>query len=66
MKYTDDNVIYYASSDSKLMESTINKDISELAGWFQAYLLVLNLDKGKTEFVLYGTTPSLKGAPEAR
>ena len=61
--YADDAVICYASFDSKIIEGAINKGITKLAGWFQANLLVLNLDKGKTEFVLYGTTQRLKGAP---
>ena len=66
LMYADDTVIYYASYDSKIIESTINKDVNKLDGWFQANLLVLNLDKGKTEFVLYESTQRLKGAPETR
>ena len=61
MMYADDTVIYYASSDSKVIENTINKEISKITDWFQDNLLVLNLNKGKTEFVLYGTTQRLKG-----
>ena len=60
--YADDTVIYYASSDSKVIENTINKEISKITDWFQDNLLVLNLNKVKTEFVLYGTTQRLKGA----
>ena len=60
--YADDTVIYYASSDSKIIEDTINKEISQIADWFQENILVLNLKKGKTEFVLYGTIQRLKGA----
>ena len=41
MLHADDILIYYASSHSKIMERTINKEISKLAGWFQANLLVL-------------------------
>ena len=63
MMYADDTVIYYASSDSKIIENTMNKEISKIAGWFQESFLVLNLNKGKAEFVLYGTTQRLKGAP---
>ena len=55
-------LILYTSSDSKIIESTINKGISKLAGWFQATLLVLLLSKGKTELVHFGTTQRLKGA----
>ena len=54
--YADDTVIYYASSDSKVIENTINKEISKIAGWFQGNLLLLNLNEGKTEFVLFETT----------
>ena len=63
MMYADDTVIYYASPDSKIIENTLNEDINKLAGWFQANLLVLNLDNGKKEFVLYGTNQRLKCAP---
>ena len=66
LMYADDTVIYYACFDSKIVESTINKVITKLAGWFQGNLLVVNLDKGKTEFVLYGTTQRLKGAPRVK
>ena len=61
--YADDIVIYYTSSESKVIKSTINKDISKLALWFQANLLVLNLYKWKKEFVLYGSIQRLKGGP---
>ena len=63
LMYADDTLLYHASSDSKIIESAINKDITKLAGWFQANLLAPNLDKVKTEFDLYGTTQRLKGAP---
>ena len=61
--YADDIVIYYTSSESKVIESTINKEISKLALWFQANLLVLNSNKWKTEFVLYGTIQRRKCGP---
>ena len=35
MMYADDTVIYYASSDSKVIENTINKEISKITDWFQ-------------------------------
>ena len=63
LMYADDTVIYHSSSDSKIIENTINKEIDQIASWFHENLLVLNLKKGKTEFVLYGTTKRLKGAP---
>ena len=62
MIYADDTVIYYVSFDSKIIESTIYEELGKLAGWFQANLLMLDLNKGKTEFVLYRTTQKLKGA----
>ena len=52
MMYADDAVIYYASSDSKSMESTINKDFNKFEGWLQANLLVLNLEKRENRICL--------------
>ena len=52
MMYADDTVIYYASSDSKIIENTMNKEISNMEGLFQENVLVLNLYKRKTEYVL--------------
>ena len=53
LMYADDTVIYHASSDSKIIESAINRDITKLASWFQANLLVLNLDKGKKQSLFF-------------
>ena len=59
--YADDTVIIYASYDSRIIENIINKEISQIVGWFQENLLVLNLRKDKIGFILYGTTQRLKG-----
>ena len=53
--YADDAVIYYANKDPRLIEEVINHEANLIASWFRKNNLFLNLSKGKTEFVLYGS-----------
>ena len=63
LMYADDTVIFYSNASSKNIEEIINKEVQCVADWLQENILVINLKKGKTEFVLYGTAKRLKNAP---
>ena len=52
--YADDTVIYYADKSAREVKTVLNKEVNFIATWFDENNLILNLKKGKTEFVLYG------------
>ncbi|CAB4019252.1 Hypothetical predicted protein [Paramuricea clavata] len=53
--YADDTVVYYSGKTSEEIIKILNDDLQELGKWFKKNNLVINMKKGKTEFVLYGT-----------
>ena len=63
LMYADDTVIFYSNASSKNIEEIINKEVQRVADWLRENILVINLKKGKTEFVLYGTAKRLKNVP---
>jgi len=58
--YADDTVIYHSAKESKTIESILNSEIQLVANWMNDNGLILNLKKGKTEFVLYGASQNLR------
>ena len=61
--YANDTVIFYSNASSKNIEEIINKEVQRVADWLRENILVINLKKRKTEFVLYGTAKRLKTHP---
>ena len=57
--YADDTVIYFSNNDISIIESSLNKDLSNLADYFDDNELIINLKKGKTESMLFGTAKRL-------
>ena len=57
--YADDTVIYYSNKNASTVESTLNEEVNRIASWMSSNHLTLNLKKGKTEFILYGTSKKL-------
>ena len=62
--YADDTVIYYADKSAREVETVLNREVSFIANWFDDNNLILNLKKGKTEFVLYGSSKKLSTQPD--
>ena len=58
--YADDMVIFFASKNVSLIESTLTKDLQQISDWLIKNQLIINLKAGKTEAVLFGTTQKLK------
>jgi hypothetical protein len=58
--YADDTVVYYSSKLSEEIESVLNTEVQTIADWMNENCLILNLKKGKTEFVLYGSQQNLR------
>ena len=57
--YADDTVIFTSSSEMNIIESHLNQDVNSLATWFRKNELIINLKKGKTEAMLFGTAKRL-------
>ena len=57
--YADDTVIFTSSSEVSVIESNLNHDINTLASWLRRNELIINLKKGKTEAMLFGTARRL-------
>ena len=53
--FADDTVVYYSGKSSEEIIKILNDDLQELGKWFKENNLVINMKKGKTEFVLYRT-----------
>lgn len=58
--YADDTVVYYSSKSSKEVESVLNNEVQRIADWMNENCLIINLKKGKTEFVMYGAHQNLR------
>ncbi len=56
LKYADDTVLYVADKDIQSIKAKLSKDMDCLADWLKRNELVLNLKKGKTESLLFGTS----------
>ena len=58
--YADDTVVYYAHKDSAVIQHIINNEANKIHQWLRDNNLFINLKKGKTEFLLFGTPQRLK------
>ena len=53
--YADDIFIFKSSSDLDVIQNNLTQDLNNLACWFRDNELIINLKKGKTEVMLFGT-----------
>ena len=63
VKFADDTVIYYASSNFHDIEKKLNEDIEAIKSYFDENDLIINLNKGKTECMLFGTAKRIANSP---
>ena len=61
IKYADDTVIYVSGNDSESIRKKLNADI-QVYNWLTDNDLSLNLKKGKTETMIFGTPTRVKKA----
>ena len=54
--YAYDTVIFTSSSDFYVVENHLNDDVQSLAAWFSENELIMNLKRGKSEAMLFGTS----------
>ena len=59
LMYADDTVVYYGNDDLSNIEDTLTKELENVAEYFDDNDLIINLSKGKTEAMLFGTNKRL-------
>ena len=59
IKYADDTVLYVPGKTIEIIETHLNEDLMNLSYWFEENELILNLKKGKTEAMVFGTAKRL-------
>ena len=57
--HADDTVIYTSGSDISVIEQTLASKMNNITRWLDRNRLVINLKKGKTESLLFGTARRL-------
>ena len=60
--YADDTVIYYSHKNIEQIEEKLQVDFTNITSWLKDNQLVINLKKGKTEAMLFGTEKRLSKA----
>ena len=55
IKYADDTVLYVADKQTQSIRAKLDEDMELIANWLKENELVINLKKGKTESLLFGT-----------
>ena len=56
IKYADDSVLYVSDKDITIIEHLLNEDFANFCSWLQDNELIINTKKGKTEFMIFGTS----------
>ena len=55
LMYADDTVVYFANHNIQSIEDTLNEEVEMISTYLDESELVINLKKGKTEVMLFGT-----------
>ena len=55
-------LIYVSGNDSESIQKKLNADVLEVHNWLNETDLSLNLEKGKTETIIFGTSIRVKKA----
>ena len=58
--YADDTVIYVEDKDANKIEQCLNEDQRNISDYYRKSKLIINLNKGKTELMLFGSAQLLK------
>ena len=59
LMYADDTVIYYTHKIMEQIEEKLQVDFTNITSWLEDNQIVINLKKGKTETMLFGTEKRL-------
>ncbi|CAB3980663.1 Hypothetical predicted protein [Paramuricea clavata] len=53
--YADDTILYVVGKDIQSIQANLSKDMDSLADWLRENELIINLKRGKTDSLLFGT-----------
>ena len=59
LMYADDTVLYFHHHDLHEIEKALSEDLNTMSKWLEDNELILNLKKGKTEVMMFGTRARL-------
>ena len=59
IKYADDTVIYVSEKELRTVKSKLEEDLTTISEWMIENKLIINLEKFKTEAMLFGTSQKL-------
>ena len=59
LMYADDSVVYTAGKSVEFIERILSNDLKHIAKYFDENELIINLNKGKTEVMLFGTAEDI-------
>ena len=54
--FADDIVVYVHGKTKDIVESQLNEDLKNVSTYFKTNQLIMNLNKGKTETMIFGTS----------
>ena len=54
--YADDTILFYSHKNMNDIQEDLDKDMNAVASWLNQNQLVINLSKGKTESMIFGTS----------
>ena len=60
IQYADDTVIFFADKKVETIQKALNEDMEQIGEYCRENELLLNLKKGKTEVMLFGTAQRLR------
>ena len=63
IQFADDTVVYVSASNVTDIERKLNHDMSSIANYLESNDLVINLKRGKTESMLFGTAKRISTVP---
>ena len=58
--FADDTILFYSHKNMNDIQEGLDKDMNAVASWLNQNQLVINLNKGKTESMIFGTSQKLR------
>ena len=65
LNFADDTVVYVYGKTKDIVESQLNEDLKNISTYFKPNQLIINLNKGKTETMILGTSSRLSNVAKS-
>ena len=59
LNFAEDTVVYVHGKTKDIVESQLNEDLKNMSTYFKTNQLIINLNKSKTEMMIFGTSSRL-------